>query len=170
MEYFTSIITATKEAGPRIYCAVFIVCLALIGLPASWVQWVGLEKFKADYQLYLALGLIVSFALLLVHFLFWLGEPVRSLIQDWRFNRNVKLVLQDLTEDEKVLVRKYIFDGKNTCYESIYAGVANGLEAKGIVYRASQLSVPGTPGVLFPYNLQPYARKILQKNPSLLAS
>jgi hypothetical protein len=39
-----------------------------------------------------------------------------------------------------------------------------GLVAKGVVYRASQVSVPGQPGMQFPFNLQPYARKLLTKN------
>ena len=73
-----------------------------------------------------------------------------------------------LTADEKQMLRPYIFAGENTVYESIYDGVANGLVAKRILYRASNLSVPGTPGVLFPFNLQPQARIELTKHPDFL--
>jgi hypothetical protein len=44
----------------------------------------------------------------------------------------------------------------------MYDGVAMGLEAKKIIYRSSNISAPGG---TFPYNMQPYARKILNENP-----
>ncbi|MGE9007247.1 super-infection exclusion protein B [Leptospira interrogans] len=168
MEFLAPVLTAIKDAGPRIYATVFVVSLCLVALPVNWIEAIGLTEFRASYRAFLALALITSFALLVVHFLFSLSKPIRKVYRNWRLDRNTKLVLSDLTKDEKILLRRYINDGENSCYQSIYDGVANGLEAKNIVYRASQLSVPGTPGQKFPYNLQPYARKILNKSPSLL--
>jgi hypothetical protein len=168
MEFFAPILTAIKDAGPRIYATVFVVSLCLIALPVNWIDSIGLTEFRASYRVYLALAFIISAALLLIHCLFSLGKPIRKVYQNWRLERGIRSELEALTEDEKVLLRKYVRDGMNSCYQSIYDGVPNGLEAKGIVYRASQVSVPGSPGQKFPYNLQPYARKILKDTPSLL--
>jgi hypothetical protein len=71
--------------------------------------------------------------------------------------------LKSLTKDEKAFLRPYIVDDENTQYASIYDGVANGLLAKNIVYRASHITVPGMPGMECPFNLRSYCRKVLNR-------
>jgi len=84
---------------------------------------------------------------------------------DWRIEQSVRGTLSELTEDEKSFLRHYIVDGQNTKYAQISDGVAKGLQAKNVVFRASNVSVPGGS---FPFNLQPVARRILTKRRQLL--
>jgi hypothetical protein len=69
---------------------------------------------------------------------------------------------------EKKFLMPYILEGENSCNVSIYDGVANGLRAKAIIYRASDITIPGVPGMLCPHNMQPYARALLNKHRRLL--
>jgi hypothetical protein len=80
----------------------------------------------------------------------------------------LRKALEDLTYGEKELLQKYIFEDKTTQYFPIYDGIANALEAKNILCKASSVTVPGRPGMLCPYNLQPYARTFLSKRRDLL--
>ena len=93
---------------------------------------------------------------------------VGPLAESWMFKRNALEILSELTAKEKQFLRAYIDDGENTKHAPINDGVACGLVAKKILYRASNLSLPGMPGMIFPYNMQPHARKILRKKPELI--
>jgi hypothetical protein len=122
----------------------------------------------AALQEWSAAGAIFGVAVLIVSLTSNVARGVGNLAKRWRFRRNTQTILRTLTKAEKEFLRSYILGDENTRYASIYDGVANGLQAKGIVYRASNISVPGTPGMLFPWNLQPDAREALNKNRSFL--
>jgi hypothetical protein len=92
----------------------------------------------------------------------------RKNLREFNLKRNILNALMTLTQEEKAFLRPYIAQGTNTRYVSIYDGVANGLQAKKIIYRASSMSVAGAPGLLFPWNLQPTAREMLNDQPNLL--
>lgn len=158
LEWFGPFVTAIKNAGPLLYAAALIAALLLLFLPEPIVTQIGLTDFRVAYRRELGATLILSASLLAVQASFGVGQFGKGLWKEWEFNRSARATLRELTAAEKEFLRPYIVDGQNTKYVSIYDGVANGLQAKGIIYRASQLSVPGTPGVLFPWNLQPYAR------------
>jgi hypothetical protein len=122
----------------------------------------------AQLQEWSAAGLLFGIAVLFISLASHAAHGIGNLIKAWSFRRNLQSTLLALTQAEKEFLRPFIVQGENTQYKSIYDGVANGLQGKGIVYRASNLSVPGTPGMLFPWNLQPYARIALNKNRQLL--
>ncbi len=73
--------------------------------------------------------------------------------------------LRNLTEDEKDAVRPYIDDDKRTQKFKLSSGIGEGLKAKAILYKSSQL---GEYGDFFPYNIQDYAFDYLMKNKHLL--
>jgi len=111
----------------------------------------------AELQAWSAVGLVFGIAVLLVSLASHAAPVAGNWIREWRFKKGLQRKLLELTQAEKEFLRPFILQGDNTRYVSIYDGVANGLQGKGIVYRASNLSVPGTPGILFPWNLQSYA-------------
>jgi hypothetical protein len=76
-------------------------------------------------------------------------------------------LLRNLTDDEKAVLRKYIDQNVRTQHLSFSEGVANGLEAKKILYRASSL---GSHTAHFAYNIQDGAFEILKRHPEFLAS
>jgi hypothetical protein len=126
-----------------------------IALPVLVKEWAGVGA------LFGAATFLVSVATHIVPF-------AQNQWNTWRWHRETRRALADLTRSEKDFLRPFIIQGENTRYESIYDGVANGLQAKGIIYRASNLTVPGRPGMLAPCNLQPYARQVLNENRHLL--
>jgi hypothetical protein len=168
IEQVPAFITAVKNAGPVIYAAVLIATSLLLFLPPGTVEAMGLEEFRSTYRTWLGVGWLSSASLLGVHAAAGAVRQVGAGWRRWRVHRRLHKALHDLTFDEKLLLRKFVVEGETTLYQSISDGVAQGLVAKTILFRSSNLSVPGTPGVVFPYNLQPYALRALSKNPSLL--
>jgi hypothetical protein len=122
----------------------------------------------AELQAWSAAGMLFGVAVLLVSLASHIARGFESLLKWWSFRRHLRRTFRELTTAEKEFLRQFIVDGENTAYEPIHSGVAGGLVGKHIIYRASHVSVGGVPGILFPYNLQPYARKALNKNPALL--
>jgi hypothetical protein len=163
-----SLINAIKNAGPVLYAAALAATSFLLFLPDDTITQMGLNEFRLTHRSELGATLLISASLLIVHALFAVGRSMRSGWKKWQFQRNARAMLEELTEEEKEFLRPYILAGENTQHASIYDGIANGLEARRIVYRASQMSVAGTPGLLFPWNLQPYARTMLSEEPYLL--
>jgi hypothetical protein len=113
-------------------------------------------------------GLLFGVSVLLVSIASHVSHGIRNLFQRFGLRLRLRKTLRELTRAERTFLRPYIIQGENTQYEPINDGVANGLQAKGIIYRASNISLPGVPGMLFPWNLQPYARRALDKNRNLL--
>ena len=76
-----------------------------------------------------------------------------------------KEALQGLTGDERTYLAPFVLGGENTVYFHVQDGVAGGLEAKEIIYRASTVGdmING-----FAFNLQPWARQYLEEHPEIL--
>jgi hypothetical protein len=159
-----SLVTAIRNAGPPLYAAALISTLLLLLLPDYIIAELALLQFRQAHRLELGVAFIASASLLIVQGLFALAPFLRTQWQMWRRRRDARETLAALTKAEKEFLRTFIIGGENTRFESLYDGVANGLIAKHILYRASQLTVPGMPGMLLAYNLQPYFRKMLNKN------
>ena len=166
MEWIASIVTAVINGGWKIYLAVLIASAALLYLPENTIAQIGLDEVRRTYRTQGGVALVLSASLVATHLISILWNVILSPWYQWRFNRVILQTLTELTHDEKVFLAPYIASGENTQFTSIYNGVAKGLEAKQILYRASNVSAPGGS---FPYNLQPYARKILTSRPHLLA-
>jgi hypothetical protein len=167
-EPIAPLITAIRNAGPPIYAAALAASLLLLFLPEPFIAQLGLATFRQSHRTELGVVLIASASLLVIHAAFATAPVVKRRWITWRFQRGTRTTLANLTVAEKQFIRPYIVEGENTRYLSIYDGVANGLEAKNIVYKASHVTVPGRPGMLCPFNLQPYARTYLNKKPELL--
>jgi hypothetical protein len=168
LESIGTFVTAIKNAGPPFTAAALVATALLLFLPDNIVGQMGLTEFRAAHRSEIGAVLVGSASLLAVQILLAVGRFIKRRWRNWRFKRNARTILEQLTEAEKDFLRPFILDGENTVYESIYDGVANGLQAQGVIYRASNMSVPGQPGILFPWNLQPHARKTLNDNLYLL--
>ena len=80
-------------------------------------------------------------------------------------NENEKLILT-LSRQEKEILASYIIEDATTLAFDIRDGVINGLIAKGILYRASQLSNPFSYD--FDVNIQIWAHQYLKTHPKIL--
>jgi hypothetical protein len=166
MAGLTAALTAIKNASPT---AVLIGSGLILFLPANVIGEIGLTEFRVDYRTYLGLALIASACLLVVQLVFGIAPMIGDKIKVWQGDRATRNFLKTLTKDEKAFLRPYVIDDQNTRNESIYNGIANGLEVKGLIYKASSVTIPGRPGMLVPFNMQPYVRKWLSKHRNYLS-
>ncbi len=167
VESITSVVLAVINAGTRIYAAVLVAASAVLFLPAGLIQTIGLSEFRETHRMELGLALVASGSLLLIQLVAATGKLVTAPIRKRKFSKEIRQQLEALTYEEKLFLRPYILGGDNSVLASYSDGIANGLVAKRILYRASNVSVPGTM-MAFPFNLQNYARKELTKHPDLL--
>jgi hypothetical protein len=165
LESIASILTATKSAGTPTIAAIFVATSLLLFVPDDIAATLGMLEFRATYRAYLGVAWIGCASLLAIQSVIGVFSLGREKYRSWRVKKNAHEHLSELTLEEKEFLRPFIRDGKNTRLAKIYDGAPAGLVAKGLIYCASSLSAPGG---AFPFNLQPFARKALRKNPSLL--
>lgn len=161
-EALAPVITAVKDAGPKIYSAVLICTGLLLGLPDSAIAQLGLTEIRDSYRMQLGLGFLASLSLLIVH-------TVHYVFSYLRFNYRFNLILSELTHAEKSILRQYIQGGETTVHGDLEDGVFNGLAAKRILFRSAELIFGGPAGYRIPYNMQPWARARLTKHPEWLS-
>jgi len=165
---FGPVVNAIRNAGPQLYTAALVASSLVLFLPDSVIAQIGLTGARETYRLPLGLVFVASASLVAVHTLFSIPGLLTSPWRNWRYRSHVREHLSRLTAQEKQFLRPYIANGEATRHASVTDGIANGLQAKGIVYRAANITLPGQPGLLLPYNLQPIARKILERKCWLL--
>jgi Super-infection exclusion protein B len=165
LEPIAPLIAAVRDAGPRIYLSVLILTGLMLFLPQSVIATLGLSAFVRTFRPYLGAGFIASIALLAWYVFNPIAQSIVGWLEDKRRKRAVMRTLRELATDEKEFLRPYLREDANTMHAFPAHGIANGLEAKGIVYRSSTISIPGG---MFPYNLQSSARRLLKAHPELL--
>lgn len=155
------------KPGAVFYFAAFLTTTALLVLPQSLLQGLGLSTVSEEQRSWIGLLWLASGSLSVVRTVQWLFEsdysPVRQRLQAWSLSKR----LTDLSEPEKMILRKYLANDTPTLTFPVQDGVVRGLVAKKILFCASEVGMPGTWS--FPFNLQPWARQALRRNPSLLA-
>lgn len=164
MEWVGSIFTAVIGGGWKIYLAAFIASTALLFIPDSLVVQLGLEEIRHNYRTYAGFVFVASASLLAVNIISFIVQIGLRPWRDYQFNRAVYRTLSELTQGEKDFLREFIYGGSNTVLAAINDGIAGGLAAKHIIYRASNVSY----GLEWPFNLQPVPRKLLSAHPELL--
>lgn len=160
-----SLITAIVAAGTAIYAAVFIAAGLVLFLPEHFISHIGLDELLKSYRMYVGLAFLISASLLGVRIVSFLWSLLGGPYENWKLERDGVRMMGDLTQEEKSFLRPYIINGANTLTAPIGDGIAQGLAAKNIIYRSSNVGhlLNG-----FPYNLQPYMRRLLTQRPELL--
>jgi hypothetical protein len=164
MEWLGGVISAIKNAGPLLYFAAFIASAALLFLPDNFIVQLGLDQFRQTYRSQAGIVFIASGSLLAAYFLFAVWRVALSPWHNMRLRRSVYQKLTELTDAEKAFLGPFIIADENTVFASINDGIAGGLQAKGLIYRSSNISH----GFDWPYNLQPITRRVLKEHPELL--
>ena len=138
------------------------ICWIFLLLPIELSDLLGITSLIENYRPYFGFGSIL-FTVYLISFLLY--EYLSSHLSQWIILKRAKKRLRNLTEDEKDALRAYIDDNKRTQKFRLSSGIGEGLKAKAILYRSSQL---GEYGDFFPYNIQDYAFDYLNANKHLL--
>jgi hypothetical protein len=148
-------IKAVGQIAVKPLLAIAIASGALLYAPAHIVIATGLTDW---------LALLASCAYLFAHGLSWIFGVMGSLFDGVRLRRIRRKWLTTLTPDEKTILVPYIRDQEASVTYGLNDGVVRGLERKDVLYRASSVSY----GLGFPFNMHPWAREMLSKEPELL--
>lgn len=160
-----SLISAIVAAGTPIYAAFFVASGLALFLPSRLIGQLGLDDLIRSYRMYVGLTFLITASLLFVQLMSLLWSLASMPFENWLFERRGVKLMEELTEEEKAFLRPYIANGQTSRHAAINDGVAQGLAAKKVIFRSSNIGhVFGG----FPYNLQPYVRRLLTKRPELL--
>ena len=149
----------------KIPVAFLVAIISVLGLtlflPEKTAITLAINEFREKYRVFLGPAFLLSVAVFIARvFMFIMNKRLEK-----QNLESTTQVLHHLTPEERGYLIPYIQQQKNTVHVEIHDGIMNGLAAKGIVYRASNIFdlLEGPP-----FNLQPWARKYLEKNPDLL--
>ncbi|QDI05423.1 hypothetical protein E4A48_18645 [Xanthomonas cerealis pv. cerealis] len=153
------------KLAPRYLIAVAIVSGALLFLPDTWLQRIGLDKFVTANRQWLGLTFLVSAVL-------WCVSAI-STCWDWAagqfFQRSVRKhiaqKLCSLTEDEKQILRYYFAKETRANMLKVDDGVVQGLVANRIIYRSASM---GSLLEGFAHNITDAAWDYIHANPHIL--
>lgn len=153
-----------SELAVKPLIAIAVASGFLLFIPASVVAQLGMSKFVMDYRSWLGLAFVVSCAYLLAHAVVDLVKRVHDHFEVRAIWKAQSQYLRSLTPDERARLRPYIGEQRSSVVYQITDGVVGGLVGKGILFRSSNIGH----GTGFAFNIQPWARSELEKNPSLL--
>ena len=153
------------KLAPRYFIAVAIVSGALLFLPDTWLQQIGLNTFATANRQWLGLTFLVSAVL-------W-GVSATTTCWDWvagkafrrRVRKHIAQKLRSLTEDEKQILRYYFAKGTRANMLKVDDGVVQGLVANRIIYRSASMG-----NILegFAQNITDAAWDYIHANPDIL--
>jgi hypothetical protein len=153
LETLVSAFLELFKQTPKVFFALALVGFLVLFLPNSVVETIGLLEFREQYKGYIGIITLICSSLLLGHVGSIAYKQIVLRISFWR-------TMRDLSLEEKIALKPYISNDDATRSFIIGDGIANGLTAKKILYRASNV---GTYGNRFAFNLQPWARRYLRR-------
>ena len=147
---------------PAAFLIAIVCALALIlFIPNELASTFAVDEFRNKYRVFLgpAFLLTVSFSVARIFMFFLSGHYQRKALIAKQESLN------KLTPEEKGYLIPFIKDQQNSVYVGMDDGIMAGLRAKGVTCLAANMG-----SVLdgFAFNLQPWAREHLEKNPNLL--
>lgn len=158
-------LTGLADYFRKIPAAFLVAIVSVLGLilflPEQHAKTLAIDTFRDIYRVFLgpAFLLTLSFCAARVFNFFMEGHRQRQAL------KKRQEALHSLTPEEKGYLIPYIEEQLNTVHVGMDDGVMAGLRSKGITYLAANMGdlLNG-----FAFNLQPWAREYLQKNPHLL--
>ncbi len=155
--------------GTKAYAVATLTSAAILAIKAFWpttLEMFGAADMVEKYLPVIFFAFLLSTSALVVSFLSVVFTiAAESWISRKELNNRQKL-LHCLSSQEREFLAWYLENDQSTQRSTHSDGVANGLQAKGIVLRTSIVSSPGDH--TFPYNIQPWAINYLKKNKNLL--
>ena len=152
------------KLSPRYLLPISLVTGFMLFASSDTLNTFGLNQFVGQYRPYLGIVFLISAVLLLVN---WSINGYERSKNKWHQTTRRKAAqkrLHRLTPPEKRILNGFIGHETRSQYLSIESGIVNGLEAEGIIYRASAIGRLDE----WAYNIQPWAWEELNKNPDLL--
>lgn len=153
------------KLSPLHFLGVAIASGTLLFGRKSWHEVLGTDAFLTNYRTWIGLVFLGSVTIVSLHALSGLWRSVARVLKRRELRSDGEKRLQNLTPEEKEILRYYIEYNTRTQNLNIQDGIVQGLEHEVIIYRSSNMGsmVDG-----FAYNIQPWAWEHLRKHPELL--
>ena len=152
------------KLSPRYLLPVAIVTGFLTLGGETTLDSIGLKQIRHQYRPWISLAFLASTAVVVGHLVTEGSMHLKKRHEEREAQKNALRRLHNLTTVEKVILARYIDRQTRTQNLDVGSGVVNGLEHEGIIYRASQIGHLDR----WPYNIQPWAWKYLNKHRHLL--
>ena len=149
---------------PRYLFALLLVTGILVFSPRAFLEALGLYGIVDSYRAWIGFAFLIFFAVLIAHFVSWLGKIARSWVVEYYSIRHGRKRLHDLTDDEKKLLAEYLGYNTRSRFLDFQSGVVNGLVKENVLWRAAS-SGNLLRGIA--YNIQPWAWEYLKQHPEL---
>lgn len=153
------------KLSPRYLAAVVLATAALLFLPASSLEHLGLPAFAQTHRQWLGLAFLASSSICCAAVGAVAWNQVDSVYRRRGARKRLIQRLQTLTEDEKEILRYYYAEGTRSNTLKTDDGVVQGLVAVGIIYRSASLG-----NILegFAHNISDVAWEYIQSHPDTL--
>lgn len=153
------------KLSPRYFAAGACVCWAVLFAPERVLSRLGLLDFANHHRNVVGLVFLVCTALTALAVLGWGMQFMAAFALDLHAQKRCLERLKRLTEEEKQILRHYIWGQTKSNTLRFDDGVVQGLVAENIIFQASSMG-----NVLegFAYNISDTAWKYLNKHPALL--
>lgn len=165
MEAFLTKLLDALKLGVKQYLLVFIVTSIVLFSPKTFTDLVGLTEFVSTYRQFIGVAFLFSGAATLLSVVGKVYKSIKALVDSKKAMKIREERLHKLNHREKELLLYYFINDTNTQSLEYNDGTVRELESYRIITRTSRLSQHG---FYFPYNLNPWAREYLTKNPELL--
>jgi len=162
LEYLKLLLSQT----PKVLLGLALFCLAALIAPDYLLREIDFLPYTGSSRQWLYITLLLSLCLLSSHIVFGLSSFFKGRLNGWVIVHRGKKRLEDLTRAEKEILRGYIENDTMTQTFDCRDGSVLALENEHIIYRASEI---GMESMDFPFNIQPWARQYLKRNPGLLS-
>jgi hypothetical protein len=153
------------KLAPRYLIAFGLMASVLLFSPKEFLEQIGLVEFTKNNRPWLGLTLIVTSGLFVVSMV----STGWTAFRRWRWHKKavkeLKGYLRRLTEEEKQILRFYYAKETKTNYLRVTDGVVQGLVAKGVIQRSSNMGdmVDG-----FAHNINEIVWQELNEHPDIL--
>lgn len=172
IEAFSGLLSSIKQTSPVIFTGLAIASGIVLFGDGELISTIGLNEFRDANKPYIGGCFVLSLSIVFAQTITGLFGLLKNQITRWQKAKESKKAMEsrkadliNLTPDEKAYLAPYIFGQEATRYFLMEDGIKGSLEAKGILYRASNM---GDMVTGWAYNLQPWAREHLQSNPQIL--
>ena len=145
---------------PRHLIGLGVTCLVVVGLPQRWRSYLQYDHIIASITGWVSLVGLASLLYGLVLLVADYAPKLKDSWNGWRRRRRRPRILRGLSPDEKERLAMYIKQDVTTLRFPLGDGLANALESKGVLYRASTMSVEDDE---FAFNVQPWVTRVINE-------
>ena len=153
------------KLSPRYLFSVAIISGALLFFSERWLERIGLDNFAKTNRQWLGLTFLVSTILWFVSIISNCWAWVRDKLFQHRVEQSIINKLNNLTEDEKQILRYYLAKNTRANMLKVDDGVVQGLVSDSIIYCSASMG-----NILegFAHNITDFVWVYIHANPHVL--